>query len=75
MQSMQRNWYGVCACFYFRKKFKEFSPDVSEISTIDFYTIPALIEKCKNEKETFSGSFLHLFQLTASRLESYSNDS
>jgi isopentenyl-diphosphate delta-isomerase type 1 len=57
------------------KKFEEFSPDICEISTIDFYTIPALIEKCKNEKETFSGSFLHLFQLIASRLETYSNDS
>ena len=58
-----------------KKKFKEFSPEISEVSEIEFFTVPALIEKCKNEKEIFSGSFLHLFQLTASRLEAYSNDS
>lgn len=58
-----------------KKKFKEFSPDLSEVSEIVFFTISTLIEKCKNEKEIFSGSFLHLFQFIASRLEAYSNDS
>ena len=57
------------------KKFKEFLPNISEVSEIDFFTVSAMIEKCKNEKEIFSGSFLHLFQLTASRLVAYSNDS
>ena len=56
------------------KQFKEFSPDKNEISEIEFYTSSKLMEKCKNEEETLSDSFVHIFKFLASRLNIYNSD-
>ena len=56
------------------KQFEEFSPDQSEISEIEFYTSSKLMEKCKNEEERLSGSFVHIFKFLASRLNIYNSD-
>ena len=57
-----------------KKQFEQFLPDKSEISEIEFYTTSKLMEKCKNEEEMLSGSFVHIFRFIASRLEIYSSD-
>ena len=57
------------------KQFTNFTPDVSEIAEIDFYSVLELSKKCKEEEQIFSGSFLHLFRFVAPRLINYSRDS
>jgi hypothetical protein len=56
------------------KQFKKFSLAESEISEIEFYTSSKLMEKCKNEEEMLSDSFVHIFKFLASRLNIYNSD-